>query len=79
MVIVDPAYKPTHPSKPSRSLIAGGGLAGAILLAICVALALALLDDRLYDRVDVESLGAVPLLAVVPRKPKPKKKKGKLG
>src|SRR5262249_17234344 len=25
MVIIDPAYKPTHPSKPSRSLIAAAG------------------------------------------------------
>jgi uncharacterized protein involved in exopolysaccharide biosynthesis len=76
MVIVDPAYKPTHPSKPSRSLIAGAGLAASLMLAMCVALALALLDDRLYDRVDVESLGAVPLLAVVPgaKKSKPNSK-----
>jgi uncharacterized protein involved in exopolysaccharide biosynthesis len=67
--IVDPAYKPTHPSKPSRSLLLLIGLLLSIALGATVALTLAILDDRLYDRVDVEKLGAAPLLAVVPRAP----------
>jgi uncharacterized protein involved in exopolysaccharide biosynthesis len=65
--IVDPAYKPTHPSKPSRSLLLLLGLLLSVLLGMAAALALALLDDRLYDRVDVERLQIAPLLAVVPR------------
>jgi uncharacterized protein involved in exopolysaccharide biosynthesis len=65
--IVDPAYKPTHPSKPSRSLLLLIGLLLSIVLGAAVALALAILDDRLYDRVDVENLGVAQLLAVVPR------------
>jgi uncharacterized protein involved in exopolysaccharide biosynthesis len=67
MVIVDPAFVPTHAAKPARSVIAGAGVALSALLAIAFAIVLALLDDRLYDRVDVEQLGVLPLLGVVPR------------
>ncbi len=68
--IVDPAYRPTHPAKPSRSLLLLIGLMLSIVLGMASALVLALLDDRLYDRVDVERLELLPLLAVVPRAPK---------
>jgi uncharacterized protein involved in exopolysaccharide biosynthesis len=68
--IVDPAYHPTHPSKPSRSLMLLVGMLLSIALGLATALTFALLDDRLYDRVDIEKLGAAPLLAVVPRAPK---------
>jgi hypothetical protein len=69
MVIVDPAYRPTHPSKPSRTLIAASGIIATLFLAFALALGCALLDDRLYDRVDVERLEIGPLLAVVPKPP----------
>ncbi len=72
MVIVDPAYKPTHPAKP-RSTIAAVGALVSIGLGLMLALGCALLDDRLYDRVDVERLELTPLLGVVPRAPKPKR------
>jgi uncharacterized protein involved in exopolysaccharide biosynthesis len=67
MVIVDPAYKPTHPIKPSRSLLALTGMLISIGLALGLALGAALLDDRLYDAVDVERLGLAPLVGLVPR------------
>jgi len=81
MVIVDPAYKPTHPAKPGRAIIAGAGLAASMMLAIVLALGCALLDDRLYDRVDIERLELAPLLGVVPKgeKTSSKKKRGSLG
>ena len=69
MVIVDPAYKPTHPAKP-RSTIAAVGALISIGLGLALALGCALLDDRLYDRVDLERLELAPLLGVVPRAPK---------
>jgi protein tyrosine kinase modulator len=65
--IVDPAYKPTHPSKPSRSLLLLIGLLLSIGLGMAAAVTLALYDDRLYDRVDVERLRLAPLLSVVLR------------
>jgi capsular polysaccharide biosynthesis protein len=67
MVIIDPAYKPTHPAKPSRSLLAGAGLGISIVLALALALGCALMDDRLYDRTDVERMELVSMLGVVPR------------
>jgi capsular polysaccharide biosynthesis protein len=67
MVVVDPAYLPTHPAKGSRSTIAAVSLAASLLFGLLLAVGCALLDDRLYDAVDVESLGRLPLLVTVPR------------
>jgi uncharacterized protein involved in exopolysaccharide biosynthesis len=74
MLIVDPAFVPTHAAKPGRSTIAGAGLAVALLLAIALAIGLAMIDDRLYDRVDVERFGLLPLVGVVPRPSKSEKR-----
>jgi capsular polysaccharide biosynthesis protein len=43
------------------------GLAVSLMLGLGLALLLALVDDRLYDRFDVEKLELAPLLIVVPR------------
>jgi hypothetical protein len=67
MVIVDPAYKPTHPQQGRSKLLLGGG-AAALFLALLTAIFRVLMDDRLYDRVDVEALDTAPLLCVVPTK-----------
>jgi hypothetical protein len=67
MVVVDPAYQPTHPVKAQRPLFAGLGLLVSLGLAAAAAFGLALVDDRLYDRLDVERLGVAPLLVAVPR------------
>ncbi len=66
MIIVDPAYKPTHPNKGRTQLVLVG-TALAASLALMLALLLALLDDRIYDRADIELLRLTPLLGVVPR------------
>jgi uncharacterized protein involved in exopolysaccharide biosynthesis len=66
MIIVDPAYKPTHPNK-GRTQVVIAGVAAAVVLALMVAFLLTFLDDRIYDRIDVESLRIAPLLGVVPR------------
>lgn len=76
MVIIDPAFKPTHPAKGGRTLIAGVGLALSIMLSMLIALVRALLDDRLYDRIDIERLRLAPLLGVVPRPEKRRSKRG---
>lgn len=70
MTVIDPAFLPTHAAKPERTVIAAAGVAVALLLALALALFLAIVDDRLYDRVDVERLGLLPLLGVVPGPPK---------
>jgi uncharacterized protein involved in exopolysaccharide biosynthesis len=66
MIIVDPAYKPTHPNK-GRTQVVIAGVAASVALALLLALMLTMLDDRLYDRVDVESLKVASLLGVVPK------------
>ncbi|MEO6953899.1 MAG: hypothetical protein ABI321_19005 [Polyangia bacterium] len=66
MIIVDPAYKPTHPNK-GRTQVVAAGLAVSFVLAIMLALVLTLLDDRIYDRIDLDGLHVAPILGVVPR------------
>jgi uncharacterized protein involved in exopolysaccharide biosynthesis len=67
MAIVDPPYRPTHPSKGGRTNIALAGLAMALLLAVAYASARASLDDTLIDADDVDALGLAPVLGVVPK------------
>ena len=43
------------------------GLAATMVISVLFALGLALVDDRIYDRDDIERLGMVPLIGVVPR------------
>ena len=66
MAVIDPPFRPTHPSKGARATFALAGVALACLLAIAYATARVTLDDRLFDRDDVEALGLAPCLGVVP-------------
>jgi uncharacterized protein involved in exopolysaccharide biosynthesis len=74
--IVDPAYRPTHPAKPSRSLLLMLGLLFSLVMGFTAALGLALVDDRLYDGDDIDQLGVAPLLSVVPRAAQEKANRG---
>jgi uncharacterized protein involved in exopolysaccharide biosynthesis len=67
MVVVDPAYRPTHPAPPGRMTLIALGMLISIGMALLVALGLVLVDDRLYDDADLESIRVAPLLGVVPR------------
>jgi hypothetical protein len=67
MAIVDPAVRPTHPSKGGRTNTALAGFALAILLSIAYASARVAIDDRLIEAEDIEALGLLPVLCVVPR------------
>jgi uncharacterized protein involved in exopolysaccharide biosynthesis len=66
MAIVDPPYRPTHPSKGGRANAAAAGLAMTLLLGVAYASARVALDDTLLDADDVEALGLVPVLGVLP-------------
>jgi protein tyrosine kinase modulator len=66
MEIVDPAYLPSRPSGAPKRLIVMAGVVVAFSFAGALALLLALVDDRLYDRQDVERLELAPVLVVVP-------------
>jgi hypothetical protein len=67
MAVVDPAVRPTHPSKGGRSSTALAGLALAFLLSLAYASTRVAIDDRLIDAEDIEALGLLPVLCVVPR------------
>ncbi len=67
MAVVDPAVRPTHPSKGGRTNTALAGFALAFLLSMAYASTRVAIDDRLIDAEDVEALGLLPVLCVVPR------------
>lgn len=63
--VVDPAFRPVKPSGPGKTLILIAGLALFTILGSGLALGMAVIDDRLYRRSDLEQLG-VSVLAVIP-------------
>ncbi|MBI4512065.1 MAG: protein kinase [Deltaproteobacteria bacterium] len=67
LIVIDPAYKPTKPAPPGRTLILGLGLFVFAALGTGVVLLLALLDDRIYEGADLERLEIAPVLMVMPR------------
>ena len=67
--VLDPAYLPVRPVSKSRSMLLAGLLALCLVLAMATALISASLDDRIYDRQDIERLDVLPVIAVIPRPP----------
>jgi uncharacterized protein involved in exopolysaccharide biosynthesis len=78
--IIDPAFTPAKPTGPPKTVFLMGGMVLFIGLGLSLAVGLAMIDDRLYRRHDLDALG-VPVLAVIPpaivakHKPKPKPKR----
>jgi len=65
-VILDPAYLPLFPSKPSRILIILGGLAAGILVGIILTVAAELLDTTIRSPREI-LLYQRPIIALLPR------------
>jgi uncharacterized protein involved in exopolysaccharide biosynthesis len=63
--VVDPAFRPVKPSGPGKTLITLAGVALFLALGGGLALGLAVIDDRVYRRSDLEELG-IAVLAVIP-------------
>lgn len=63
--VVDPAFKPIQPSGPGKTIFMMAGVLLFVTLGLSLAVALALIDDRLYRRIDLDQLG-IPVLAVIP-------------
>lgn len=65
VVVLDPAFVPTRPEKPGKALIVVLAAGASLAIALVVAVLRALLDDRIYEEVDLQRVA--PVLAVVPR------------
>ena len=65
--ILDAAYLPVHPISKARSTGLATFLAAGMILAALVALISARLDDRIYQRGDLEMLDILPVIGVIPR------------
>jgi hypothetical protein len=65
--ILDAAYLPVHPISKPRSTALATFLAAGIILAFVVMLVSARLDDRIYQRNDLEVLDILPVIGVIPR------------
>ena len=63
--VIDPAFKPVVPTGPGKTIVLLAGMVLFLSLGGSLAIGLALIDDRLYRRADLEQLG-IPVLAVIP-------------
>ena len=65
LAIIDPAFKPVRPTGPGKTIFLAAGMILFLTLGLSLAVGLAVIDDRLYRRADLERLG-VTVLAVIP-------------
>ncbi|WP_428261900.1 GumC family protein [Haliangium sp.] len=77
LTIIDPPSLPTMPQGKGRAILAAAGLAVFLVLGTMLALALALVDDRIYGGRELESLGVAPVAVVVPKADKHARRQAK--
>ena len=65
LAIIDPAFKPARPTGPGKTIFLLAGMVLFLTLGLSLAVGLAVIDDRLYRRADLDRLG-VAVLAVIP-------------
>jgi uncharacterized protein involved in exopolysaccharide biosynthesis len=63
--VVDPAFRPVRPSGPGKSIFMIAGMVLFLSLGFALAVGLAVIDDRLYRRSDLDQLD-IAVLAVIP-------------
>ncbi len=66
VVVIDEAYEPKRPSRRGAKRTGAAGFAAVMVLGALAALALAFLDDRVYDELDIRNLELGPLAHVIP-------------
>jgi uncharacterized protein involved in exopolysaccharide biosynthesis len=76
MTIIDPAYEPTRPAGVGRSIILISGFAVSCVIATLLLLGLGIMDERIYDRLDIERLRLTEVLVDIPRADKKARKRG---
>lgn len=65
--ILDPAYLPIRPVSKSRTALLAALLALSLALALAVPIASAVLDDRVFDRRDIDRLELLPVVGMIPK------------
>ncbi len=63
--VVDPAFRPVRPSGPGKSIFMIAGMVLFLGLGFALAVGLAVIDDRLYRRADLDQLD-IAVLGVIP-------------
>jgi uncharacterized protein involved in exopolysaccharide biosynthesis len=63
--VVDPAFKPVKPTGPGKAIFLVAGMMLFLTLGLGLSLGLAMIDDRIYHRIDLDNLG-IGVLAVIP-------------
>lgn len=71
--VVDPAFKPVRPTGPGKTIFLLAGMVLFLALGGTLAIGMAVIDDRLYRRTDIDQLG-LAVLAVIPPAP-PRKRR----
>jgi uncharacterized protein involved in exopolysaccharide biosynthesis len=66
LALIDPAMKPVKPTGSGKTIVVLAGLVVFGAIGLALAFGLAILDDRLYRRQEIEELGLVSVLAVIP-------------
>lgn len=67
LTIIDPPNLPTVPQGKGRLILVLAGTMVFVVLGATLALALALVDDRVYKGAELESLALAPMVVVIPR------------
>jgi uncharacterized protein involved in exopolysaccharide biosynthesis len=70
LALIDPAFKPVKPAGPGKKIFLMAGVVVFLGMGMAIAVLLAVIDDRMYRRADLDQLG-VAVLAVIPPGPKP--------
>ena len=65
LTVIDPAFKPVRPSGPGKTIFLMAGMVLFLSLGFALAIGLAVIDDRLYRRTDIDHLG-IAVLGVIP-------------
>ena len=65
LTVIDPAFEPKRPTGTGKTIFLMAGMVLFLGLGVAIAIGLAVIDDRLYHRGDIDLLG-IPVLAVIP-------------